>query len=822
MATEVLQLGIDSTGAAEGARRFTRATQEVQGSAAKADGATKKMDSSFGKLRSSAMTLTRVLGTLGITIGAGALVRSIARATADMDTLRLSLNAVTGSSAETARQLKELREVAKLPGLGFKEAVQGAVNLEVVGFSAKETTRILKDFGNAVALTGGGKNELDRVIFQFTQMSSLGKVTSQDLKPIIQTAPAVAKAMLAVFGTISPEKIEAMGLTFDQFTARLLGGLEKLPTATGGVKNSFENLSDAAFQASAAFGTQFAGAVGDTINKLAGALQSFADNRQAVADLALGVKALTKGVGISGLATAAIVATKAMIGLAVASGATAFFALVPAITSAADAVTMLGFAVKGLYASLGPVGWFIVGAGVLATYFYNSGKAASDAVSGIDAYAASLGNLNRQQLLVEQNELNRRIHGVNQQLATTPATLGKRRIAGLMPGETGYGIEIPVKNPKYSALQTALTDLESQSKRVHDALGMIFEPPKTPTIASVLDGANKKAKEFTITLKNLAGVIAANGLGLALPSGFGAATAGGMALSTDARDQYLADRKSRAAAEANMVLSPVAVPSAPNTNQVSFFDRVKSSASQFAGGDIKGGLGTLGLSLGPLAVAAAALAPVFKGLKEALGPAISALAKPLEIIGRLIGGTVAPLLKLLEGPLTFLAKVISYVNEAFGYLIYGLAKFVDKIIPFGDPLKAIEQYGKDIIAGSKEARDALKDMGEAADKTAASLSTDLPRAINLALYRARIGAPGGGTPGGGGGGSPYTPPGGGTMPGHRPPAPAEATQQLYFAPGSIVNNAGDSPEDLARKMARGAQKLFAQGERLYAPGLVTA
>ncbi len=815
MATEVLQLGIDSTGALSGARQFERAATSVQQSATKADGATKKMDGGFNRLRSSAMTLTRTLGALGITIGAGALVRSIARATADMDTLRLSLDAVTGSSVETARQLKALREVAKLPGLGFKEAVQGAVNLEVVGFSAKETIRVLKDFGNAVALTGGGKNELDRIIFQFTQMSSLGKVTSQDLKPILQTAPAVAKAMLGVFGTISPEKIEAMGLTFDQFVARLLTGLEKLPHATGGVKNAFENLSDAVFQASAAFGTEFSSAVGGAINKLAGALQSFADNRRAIIDVADAVKALTKAFAAGGLIYAAVAATKAMAALTVASGAAAFFQLIPAITGAADALTLFGFAAK---AALGPIG-LLVGAVGLATYFYTSGRAARDAAADLDAFAASLTNLHKQELLVEQFKLNDQASRIQERLGGVSSTKTRTIATGL--GTFGTVRE---KNPEFVALNGQLDTVIRKSVAVANALAGIVEPAKgggggtTPrtaeevarTIAEKLERAfDGLVGKFQLLIPRLANgddIIAARG-------GLGAAGLLGLPAS-----------------------SPVSVPGTQKPRDT-FGLRLRAAGGYLSqgfdalkAGDIAGvGRSVIAAAgaLGPLAIAAAALAPVFKGLKDALGPAITGLAKPLEIIGRLIGGTIAPLLKLLEAPLTFLAKVISYVNEAFGYLIYGLAKFVDKLVPFGDPLKAVEKYGQDIIQGARDARAALNDMGTASDKVAASLSTDLPHAINLALYRSRIGAPaGGGSVGAPGGGGttpgyrpPYVPPGVGD--GHLRPAPVESGT-VTISIGQYHSAANETPEDAARKMAKGAQILASQGVRLYAPGLVTA
>src|SRR5688572_9230402 len=216
----------------------------------------KRMARGFGDLGSRLQNVGRSLAfniTLPLTAaGTGAVV-----AGTKMDTLRRALAAVAGSTEEADRQFGELIEVAKLPGLGLAEAVQGSVRLQAVGVSAKTAERSLRAFGNAIATTGGGKAELDRLTIQLGQLSAKGKILSQDLRPIIEAAPAVGKALRDAFGTVDPQEIEALGLTTDQFLDALLTQLEKLPKVTGGAKNSFENLQDAMLRAGDAIAKTF-------------------------------------------------------------------------------------------------------------------------------------------------------------------------------------------------------------------------------------------------------------------------------------------------------------------------------------------------------------------------------------------------------------------------------------------------------------------------------------------------------------------------------------------------------------------------------------
>lgn len=252
------------------------------------------------RIRASAITLDQTLGRIGgslrnlglglTSLGASLSVALTAPLTAlgvlatrnavTLDSLQRGLTAITGSAEEAGRQLTRLTEIAKLPGIGFQEAIQGSIRLQAVGFSAEKAEKALVQFSNAIALTGGGREELDRITVQLGQLSAKGKVLSQDLKPIIEAGPAVGRALKEAFGTVNAEDIQALGLSSEEFLDKLLNQLGKLPRAAAGLRNTFDNFTDAVFRATASIGqailpvlTRFIEFAEPAITKLAAAFK---------------------------------------------------------------------------------------------------------------------------------------------------------------------------------------------------------------------------------------------------------------------------------------------------------------------------------------------------------------------------------------------------------------------------------------------------------------------------------------------------------------------------------------------------------------------
>lgn len=188
-----------------------------------------------------------------IAAGAGAL-----SAAASMESLEKGLTATMKSSAAAAAELERLKEVSKLPGLGLQEAVQGSIRLQTLGSTAAESRRIMAELGNALAIVGGGKLEFGEVIRQLSQMAAVGKVTKENLDPIIERIPQVAAIIKEKFGAAAlgdPAKtFEKMGMSAQQFITVIVDELAKGDRAGKTFSNSLENLRESAFETAAEFG----------------------------------------------------------------------------------------------------------------------------------------------------------------------------------------------------------------------------------------------------------------------------------------------------------------------------------------------------------------------------------------------------------------------------------------------------------------------------------------------------------------------------------------------------------------------------------------
>ena len=262
------------------------------------------------------------------------------------------------------------------------------------------------------------------------------------------------------------------------------------------------------------------------------------------------------------------------------------------------------------------------------------------------------------------------------------------------------------------------------------------------------------------------------------------------------------------------------------------------------GGALSSVLGPVTGALGGLAGAAAGLLPLFLSAQvlgpmfEAIKPALDALMVPLQMVAEIFGAALAPILEALFPIFKMLAIAATYVGEIFyrisaaimkaiGGLIKGLGSLIDRIPGMSDlGLKgagqALINLGKgysesaEAMAEGREKirnldwEDALEGASNGADKMEAAL-TDIPKAINLALYRGRVGA------GAGGGAAPpstFVPP---TTP---EPGGGVVVQGPLF--GNVVNEAGDTPATLARKMEEAARYMRSTGSNLMLPGaLVT-
>lgn len=170
---------------------------------------------------------------------------SMVQAYAKVDMLRRGLTAIMGTTRAAGDELLRLREVAKLPGIGFPEAIEGSVALQAAGMSADEARDSLMAFANALATVGRGREYFDRVKITLSQLRGMATGFGREIRELLLAVPQVGPILERLFGTKETMKIAKMGYTGQAIVKLLVAELLKLPRVTGGVANALENLKDA-------------------------------------------------------------------------------------------------------------------------------------------------------------------------------------------------------------------------------------------------------------------------------------------------------------------------------------------------------------------------------------------------------------------------------------------------------------------------------------------------------------------------------------------------------------------------------------------------
>lgn len=221
----------------------------------------------------------------------------------EIDALKRGLISFSGSAELAENEFNKLREVAKLPGIGLQEAVKGSINLQAIGMSAEDARKAMQAFGNAIATVGGGKENFDLAIRGFGQLTNASKPLQQDLYQIANQLPQVNKLMIEAFGTNRAEDLAAMGLSGKKLAEFLVDALGKLPPISGGIKNSFENMSDTIKIAMASVGEaieknfKISDKINQFANRVTGLIESFKNLRPETQKFIIGFAGVAAAIG---------------------------------------------------------------------------------------------------------------------------------------------------------------------------------------------------------------------------------------------------------------------------------------------------------------------------------------------------------------------------------------------------------------------------------------------------------------------------------------------------------------------------------------------
>lgn len=236
-------------------------------------------------------------------------ISALAEATVSLDSMRLGMTVLEGSTEAANARLQEMRDLAKLPGLGFEQAVEGDIRLRSAGISASISKRAIEEMGNALAAVGKGKGDMDGVILALSQIASKGKVSAEEINQIAERVPQIRAILKTTFGTADTEAIQKMEIPVERFISMVVEGFEKtVPRAMVGLRGGWDNLTDAMTSAAAGFGESIGKSLIGPMDDATSSFEESTDKIKAAgeltADVMVGVGA-TVGLVASGIKYAA-------------------------------------------------------------------------------------------------------------------------------------------------------------------------------------------------------------------------------------------------------------------------------------------------------------------------------------------------------------------------------------------------------------------------------------------------------------------------------------------------------------------------------------
>lgn len=145
------------------------------------------------------------LGTVGINYNA------------QMEQYRTMFTTLTGSAEEADRIIQQLQADAQKSPFDSASLIQANQYLISAGVSAEDARTDILNLGNAIAATGGGSAELERMSQNLQQIKNVGKASAQDIKQF-------ANAGINIYGLLAEatgktvEEVKEMDVTYEELS----------------------------------------------------------------------------------------------------------------------------------------------------------------------------------------------------------------------------------------------------------------------------------------------------------------------------------------------------------------------------------------------------------------------------------------------------------------------------------------------------------------------------------------------------------------------------------------------------------------------------
>ena len=177
---------------------------KFKGDTGEADGAIKEQEDNLKKLQK-----TGEIAFLGLTAAADAFTASLlnggVKYNAQIETYLTRLTTLTGSAEEANNILEQIKKDALATPFEVSSLTQAESLLLSTGLSAEQSRSDILALGNAIAASGGGNEELQRMAVNLQQIKNVGKASALDIKQF-------AYAGIDIYGLLA----DSMGVTREE------------------------------------------------------------------------------------------------------------------------------------------------------------------------------------------------------------------------------------------------------------------------------------------------------------------------------------------------------------------------------------------------------------------------------------------------------------------------------------------------------------------------------------------------------------------------------------------------------------------------------
>lgn len=211
---------------------------------------TDQLDAKMNKLQSTASSVGGALGKAFAVLGAGIFAKSIFDTGKQFELYEVGLKTFLKSNEEAARVFGNIKNDAAKTPFEVDALFKGNLALISAGESADVARTNVLGLANAISATGGGNDELQRMVSNLQQIKNTGIATSADIRQFGYAGINIYGALAAATGK-SKDEVKNMKVSYELLTFALnkaagAGGIFEgaMANAMNTVEGKFSNLKD--------------------------------------------------------------------------------------------------------------------------------------------------------------------------------------------------------------------------------------------------------------------------------------------------------------------------------------------------------------------------------------------------------------------------------------------------------------------------------------------------------------------------------------------------------------------------------------------------